>query len=42
MRNGVAEVFKNKLRKYDKASDIVAGLINYKDIKLSELETGRC
>ena len=24
------EVFRNKLRKYDKVSDIVAGLVNYR------------
>ncbi len=26
----VAEIFRNKLKKHNKASDIVAGLINYK------------
>jgi hypothetical protein len=26
----LADVFRNRLRKYDKVSDIVAGLINYK------------
>ena len=26
----LADVFRNKLRKYDKVSDIVAGLINYR------------
>ena len=25
-----SEVFRNKLRKYDKVSDIVAGLVNYR------------
>ena len=26
----IAEVFRNKLKKYNKVSDIVAGLINYR------------
>jgi hypothetical protein len=26
----LADVYRNRLRKYDKVSDIVAGLINYK------------
>ena len=25
-----SDIFKNKLRKYDKVSDIVAGLVNYR------------
>ena len=28
-----SEIFRNKLRKYDKISDIVSGLVNYKIIK---------
>ena len=28
----LAEVFRNKLRKYNKVSDIVAGLINYRTL----------
>ena len=29
----LADVFRNKLRKYDKVSDIVAGLVNYRIMK---------
>jgi len=28
----VSDIFRNKLRKYNKASDIVAGLVNYRII----------
>ncbi|HXS60841.1 MAG TPA: transposase family protein [Candidatus Sulfopaludibacter sp.] len=28
-----SEIFRNKLRKYDKVSDIVSGLVNYRTIK---------
>ena len=31
----LADIFRNKLRKYNKVSDIVSGLINYRIMKLS-------
>ena len=35
----MSDIFRNKLRKYNKVSDIVAGLINYRTLNQSELET---
>ena len=32
----LADVFRNKLRKYNKASDIVAGLVNYRIMNLHQ------
>ena len=35
----MSDIFRNKLRKYDKVSDIVAGLVNYRIMNQMLIET---